>query len=302
MNLTFLSLGYMQNGLAAAVLVGVSCAVAGVFIVQRHIVFVSMVLSQLAVLGLAVAMYLGLSQRAEFLLAFAATLVGVLYLALFQSERRAPPDAILGMGFVGGHALSLLLLAKSSAGLEEARHLMSGNLLSVTPEEVRLLSWTTVLMLMVHLLGHRSFVFICADPEFAAVAGKRVRAWEVLFYVSLGLVISVALQTTGMFYVFACLVFPAMIGLQVVGSFAAIQFVSVGVAVVAAFGGVWLSFVGDFPTSEAIMSVQFALFALLLLVRSVWRGGMVRRFRTWWRAIRRGLSTRHPVASPRDSP
>ncbi len=290
MSFAFLELGYMQNGLAAAVCVGLSCAVTGVYIIQRHIVFVSMVLSQLAVLGLSVAMYFSMSETAEFLMAFGATLVGVLYMAWFQNERKAPPDAVLGMGFVGGHAVSLLLLAKSSQGLEEVRHLMSGNLLSVTTGEVRLLAVTAALMLAVHLIGHRSFVFLCSDPEFAAVAGKRVRAWETLFYVSLGLVISVALRMTGMFYVFSCLVFPAMIGLMLLRSFAGIQMISLAVALVAAFVGVWLSFTWDFPTSEAIMSVQLAMYVALLLMKLglSWKS-LLRRGRMWGRKLRRAF-------------
>jgi ABC-type Mn2+/Zn2+ transport system permease subunit len=284
MNFSFLSLGYMQNGLAAAMLVGASCAVTGVFIILRHIVFVSMVLAQMAILGLAIAMFMQWSETAEFLAAFGATLLGVIYLAVFQNERKSPPDALLGMGFAACHSLSLLLLAKSSQGLEEVRHLMSGNLLSVTTAEVKILVIATIFMFLVHVLGHRSFVFICADPEFARVAGWKVKAWELLFFISLGLVISVALQMTGIFYVFSCLVFPAMIGLQLAHEFALIQCFSVGVALITGFLGVWASFAYDFPTSETVMVCQVVLYLAVLLFRTVLtRGSLSRRIRVLWR-------------------
>jgi ABC-type Mn2+/Zn2+ transport system permease subunit len=271
MDLSFLSLGYMQNGLAAALLVGSSCAVTGVFIVLRQIVFVSMVLAQLAVLGLSAAMYLQLSEQMEFICAFASTIIGVIYLAIFQNERKAPPDALLGMGYAGCHALSLLMLAKSSQGLEEVRHLMSGNLLSVNSTEVKILAFTAIFMFIVHLFGHRSFVFICSDSEFAKVTGKQVKIWELLFFISLGLVISVALQMTGIFYVFSCLIFPGMVGLLLGSSFATIQIISIIFAIITGFLGVWVSFAFDFPTSEAIMSLQTLGYALILIGRRVFR-------------------------------
>ncbi|HAE41198.1 MAG TPA: hypothetical protein DCG57_21580 [Candidatus Riflebacteria bacterium] len=277
MDFSFLSLGYMQKGLAAALLVGTSCALAGVFIILRHIVFVSMVLAQLAVLGLSIAMFLQLSHAMEFVMAFGATLLGVVYLALFQNERKSPPDALLGMGFAGCHALSLLLLAKSSQGLEEIRHMMSGNLLSVTAGEVQILTLAAAAMFLIHVLGHRSFVFICSDSEFARVSGKNVRAWELLFYISLGLVISLSLQMTGIFYVFSCLIFPGMVGLVLGNSFAIIQIISVMFALVTGFTGVWLSFAWDFPTSEAIIACQLIMFTALAFSRAILQKTLLRR-------------------------
>ncbi len=183
---------------------------------------------------------------------------------MISSLKKAPPDALLGMCYGGCHALSLLLLAKSSQGLEEVRHLMSGNLLSVNSSEVRVLILTTLFMVLVNLLGHRSFVFTCSDPEFAKVVGRKVKLWELLFFVSLGLVISVALQITGGFYVFSCLIFPGMVGLLLSSNFARIQLVSIGFAILTGFFGVWISFTLDFPTSEAIMACQVIAYVILL--------------------------------------
>lgn len=287
MSFEFLSLGYMQNGLLAALFVGAAGAASGVFIILRHIVFVSMVLAQLAVLGLSIAMYMQWSHLLEFAMAFAATLLGVVYLALFQNEQKAPPDAIFGMGYAACHAVSLLLLAKSSQGLEEVRHLMSGNLLSVTPQEVTILGFATAFLLLVHFLGHRSFVFVCADPEFAKVAGKNVQGWELLFYISLGFVISLSLQMTGIFYVFSCLIFPGMVGLMIGSNFASIQIISIIFSAIAAFLGVWLSFAQDFPTSEAIISVQAVLcFMIIALRASLGHLAKQKRFRLIRRIIR----------------
>jgi ABC-type Mn2+/Zn2+ transport system permease subunit len=296
MDLSFLSLGYMQNGLAAALLVGASCAIAGVFIILRHIVFVSMVLAQLAVLGLSVAMYLQLSESMEFAMSFGATLLGVGYLAIFQDERKSPPDALLGMGFAGCHALSLLLLAKSSQGLEEIRHMMSGNLLSVTTGEVQILLLAAIFMFAVHIFGYRSFVFICSDSEFAKVTGKSVKAWELLFYVSLGLVISLSLQMTGIFYVFSCLIFPGMAGLLLGSSFAAIQIISIVFAISTGFLGVWFSFARDFPTSEAIIACQLLFYIVIAAGRAILHRTLSRRrIRIFKRWLRKRMTATKPA-------
>lgn len=288
--LSFLTLGYMQKGLAAALLVGTACSMAGVFIILRQIVFVSMVLSQLAVLGFSIAIYFEMSYMLKFITAFTITLAGVLYMAFYQLKNKTPADAVLGMGFILCHALSLLLLAKSSAGLEEIRHLSSGNLLSVTTEEIFALAAAWLFMMIIHFMGHRSFVFVCADDEFARVSGTSVALWETLFYVSLGLVISVSLQAVGMFYVFSCLVFPAMTGLIAARRIFAVQAVSVAAAVISGFAGIVFSYAYDFPTSESIILWHILLYAAALLTAKAARALMkIRAARYYYNVLSRRI-------------
>ncbi len=264
-SLSFYALAYMQKGLAASLLVGSACSVAGVFIIVRQIVFVSLVLAQLAVLGFSAAIFLDLSEMSRIFTAFGFTLIGVLYMALFQLKNKTPADATLGMCFIFCHAVSLLLLAKSTQGLEEIRHLTSGNLLSVTWEEIMALGAAWIFLMIIHFAGHRSFVFICADDEFARISGVNVKKWEILFYISLGLIISVALQAVGTFYVFSCLVFPAMSGLLIARKLFAIQIISFISAAAASIIGLSFSYIYDFPSSESIILWQIIIYLLIAL-------------------------------------
>ncbi|HBC74284.1 MAG: hypothetical protein A2008_03615 [Candidatus Wallbacteria bacterium GWC2_49_35] len=291
-SLSFLTLGYMQKGLAASLLVGTACSMAGVFIILRQIVFVSMVLAQLAVLGFSAAIFFEFPYIFKFLTAFAMTLAGVLYMALFQLKNKTPADATLGMGFIFCHAASLLLLAKSTAGLEEIRHLTSGNLLSVTGEEITALCAAWVFMAVIHFTGHRSFVFVCADDEFARISGVKVTLWEVLFYISLGLIISVSLQAVGVFYVFSCLVFPAMTGLLAARKISSIQIVSFIAAVIASFAGICFSYIYDFPTSESIIAWQIITYAAAAALAKAKRILLrYRPLRYYYKIMRRRIST-----------
>lgn len=269
MNFDFLTLGYMQRGLAAAILVGSSCATVGIYIILQNMVFVSMVLAQLAVFGLSLAKYFQVSEVAEVGIAFLATIIGVFYFALARGDNKVSPDAKLGMSYAALHSFSLLLLAKSSEGLGEIQTLMSGNLLSVNAGEIKILCVVTIVMMLTHYFAQKPFIFITTDPEFAKISSLKVKFWEILFYLSLGLIISVSLRITGMLYVFSCLVFPAMTCNLVFRSFSGIQRASIALSVLAAFFGVYFSFALDFPTSESIMLFHAIFFIMIAGVYKV---------------------------------
>ncbi|MFC1744028.1 metal ABC transporter permease [Candidatus Riflebacteria bacterium] len=260
----FLTFPYMKNALIASLLVGFSCAYLSAFIILRRIVFVGIVLSQLTILGLSVSLYFQLQEGAKLLVGFLFTLAGVLYITSPPYSRKIPADAILGMGFAGFYAFGLLFMAKSTRGLEEIHHLMSGNILSISPFELKVLFISVLVLVFFHVFFYRKFVFISFDPEFARVLGLKVWLWEFLFYLSLGLLISVSIHMVGLNYVFSSLVFPGVIGLILCTSLVPVQLVSIVSALCTAFFGVWFSYSYDFPTAESIISLQAVLFIVVL--------------------------------------
>jgi ABC-type Mn2+/Zn2+ transport system permease subunit len=116
---------------------------------------------------------------------------------------------------------------------------------------------------IVHLLFYKQFLFISFDPEVAATQGYRTRAWELLFYLALGLTISVAIQCAGLLAVFAYMVIPAVTGLLVARRMQTAFLVAIGSALIATFTGFCWALFSDLPTSPPTIAVAAIILAVV---------------------------------------
>jgi ABC-type Mn2+/Zn2+ transport system permease subunit len=122
-------------------------------------------------------------------------------------------------------------------------------------------------VLLVHAVFYKEFLFVSFDRETARTLGYRVTAWNLLLYLTLGLVITAAMQFAGVLLVFNFLVLPAVTGLLLSASMRGTISWAVLSAILAVLIGFTLSVPFDLPSAPAIIAVQGVLVFLAWLVR-----------------------------------
>ena len=260
-----------RDALYGALVIALGCSVLGVYVVLRRIVFVGAALAQLSSAGIALSIFLGGFAVTATLgghpvaMALVVTLAGALFFGL-GARGRVAPDATIGVAYAVAAAIGILLVAKATVG--EAHDIfLQGNILGMTRSDALTLLAIVAPVLAVHLVFHKEFLFVSFDRETAQTLGYRVRRWDLLLYLTLGLVIAFAMQFAGVILVFSYLVLPAVTGLLVarrmVGTFA----VAIVAALVASVAGFALSVPFDLPTGPAIITVSGLLVLLAWLVR-----------------------------------
>ena len=261
----FLLEPFLQQTLAAAVLSGVLCAFLGVYIHLKGVVFIGIALSQVAALGVAAGLLLGLAPEAT---ASVLTVLAAQLVWLRRYGSGVSREAALGLVYCLSAALAVTLLTLNPRAEAHGLDLVSGNLLYVSRGEILALSVLACAVFLAHLVRFRRMLFVCFDPETAGTLGMNVRAHEFLLFLSLGLSIAVSMKVSGVLLVFGSLVIPPMTGLVLTRRVSLVFLVSVLSAVLAAGGGVWLSFARDLPTGPSIVLVQTLLFLLAALCRA----------------------------------
>src|SRR5919204_830074 len=214
-----------RDALYGALVIGVACSALGVYVVLRRIVFVGAALAQLSSAGIALALWLSGMGIAAFgltshpvALSLVVTLAGALFFA-GGGRHRIPPDASIGVAYAVAAALGILLIAKAVVG--EAHDIfLSGNILGITRTDTLILLAVTIPVLLVHVTFYKEFLFVSFDRETARTLGYNVAFWNVLLYLTLGLVIAFAMQFAGVMLVFDFLVLPAVTGLLLARSMA----------------------------------------------------------------------------------
>src|SRR5919199_925127 len=200
-----------RDALYGALVIGVACSALGVYVVLRRIVFVGAALAQMSSAGVAPAMW-----------------------------PARPPDASIGVAYAVAAALGILLIAKAASG--EAHDIfLSGNILGITRADTFILLAVTVPVLLLHAVFYKEFLFVSFDRETARTLGFNVAFWNVLLYMTLGVVIAFAMQFAGVMLVFNFLVLPAVTGLLVARTMAGMFAVAVASGLLAALIGFSLS-------------------------------------------------------------
>ncbi len=264
--------GFMEIGMLASALLGVTCGYLSVYVVLKRLVFLAVALAQIASASVALALLWGGNPT---LAALIGVVLGAMGLAWAGHGRYLPRENAIGAGYALASSAGVVLIAKSARGEEHLLNLMYGNVLTVQPAELWLMGGFAVVMGAIFLIFGKEILCSSFDPEVARTLGIRTGLWEGIFYLALGVLIALAIRLGGMLLAFALLVLPgyavllARSGMRGALGMAPILGVAAGVA------GLVLSYRWDLPTS--------ALTVLLL-------GGVVAGGAGigWWRSRGRG--------------
>jgi zinc transport system permease protein len=261
-----------RQSLYGALVIALACSVLGVYVVLRRIVFVGAALAQLSSAGIALALFLGGLGLVSLglhpvAMSVLVTLAGVLFFALGGGGRaKLPADATIGATYAIAAAFGILLIAKAKFG--EAHDIfLQGNILGITSADTIVLMAVTIPVLIVHAVFYKEFLFVSFDRETARTLGYNVTLWNLLLYLTLGIVIAFAMQFAGVILVFNFLVLPAVTGLLLSRSMRGTFTIAVLTGLLAALVGFTISVPFDLPSGPAIIAVSGAFVLLAWCVR-----------------------------------
>lgn len=276
--ITMLDYEFMRTAFIAAALVALAAGAVGYFLVLRGQAFAGHALAHVGFTGATGAVLVGFSPFAGMLLVTVAAGVGMGFLG----ERLAERDVAIGMVLALSLGFGLLFLHFYTAFATQATALLFGNVLAIDPATTLALVGLCVSILLALALIARPLLFASLQPELAEARGVSLRLFGTLFLVLIAVTTAEAAQIVGVLLVFTLLVGPAAAAHQLVTGVAAGVLLSVGLALVEAWGGLTLAFYTDWPASFWItaLSALIYLLALAMPTRSAHRAHRSRRPRS----------------------
>lgn len=227
----------------------------GIHVVSRGVIFVDIALAQIAALGMTVAFLVGfpLESQAAYFFALGFTCLAALFFAYFRDEK-IPQEAIIGVSFAVSSALAILLADRIPHGAEHLKYILSGNILWVSwPHIIKTLVIYAVIGAF-HYKLRNPFLLVSTDPDEAARRGLKVWLWDLMFYVSFGLVITSSVQIGGILLVFSFLIVPSLCSMLFFEGLRARIFLGWILGAAVSFMGIAASFFWDLPTGPTIVA------------------------------------------------
>jgi ABC-type Mn2+/Zn2+ transport system permease subunit len=249
---------FMQTALLAAVLIGLACASIGVYVVLRRMAFIGDALAHTILPGLVIAYLNSWNLFGGALVAGVLTALGIGWLSRREEIRE---DTAIGIMFTGMFALGVLLIS-TVRSFRDLTHILFGNILGVTGDNLILILAITAVTLLLLFLFHKELELTSFDPIHAEVIGLRPDLLRYLLLVLLAFTVVSCIQVVGVVMTSALLVTPAAAASLLTNRLLRMMVIAVLIAVVSGVIGLYASYYADVSSGAAIVLACTGFFVL----------------------------------------
>jgi len=175
-------------------------------------VFADLALAQASALGATVAVVAGhaVSSAAGYAYTLLFAAGGALLLTASRGlVRSVRQEAFIGVLYVVATAATVLVVDRSPQGAEHVKKMLVGGILSVSADELVKFIVLYAAIGALHWLI-RGPLLTAADET--PNSGRRTAVWDLIFYLSFGLVVTSSVSVAGVLLVFCFLIVPALVG------------------------------------------------------------------------------------------
>ncbi|MFZ4812454.1 MAG: metal ABC transporter permease [Ilumatobacteraceae bacterium] len=269
---------FLLRSLLAGLLVAISCAIAGTFMVLRGLAFLGDALAHGVLPGVAGALLLGAPGVLGAAVGAGLMIAGV---DLITRRSRLSSDTAIGLLFVGMLALGVMIVSRSSEFSGDIVGILFGEILGVTRGDLVQQFIALIVIAAVARGFARPFLLLSFDPEQADVAGWSSRRYELLMLVMITISVVMSFQTVGTLLVFGMLLAPAGAGALIARRVPVMMLWAVGIGCLSVYAGLLMSYHYDLAAGASIVVVAVAQFFVVFIVQ----------------ALRAAASARHRSAS-----
>jgi ABC-type Mn2+/Zn2+ transport system permease subunit len=260
------SYDFMLRGLVASLIVGVVCAVVGVYVVLRGMAFFGDALAHAVLPGVALGYLLsGGSRDTLFWWALGAAVLVALAVGRISKNAAIREDTAIGILFASMFALGIALISTVRSYSVDLSHFLFGNVLGVTNRDLVLTSIFGGVVLLTIFLFYKEFLVMSFDPVLAATLRLPAGLLNNILLILMAFAVSVAMQTVGVALMVAMLVTPAATASLLTHRLWQGMLVSAVIGAFSSVTGLYLSYYFNIVSGSAIVLTATAIFLVVFL-------------------------------------
>lgn len=252
---------FMVRGFVVTLLASMVCAVLSCWLVLVGWSLMGDALSHAVVPGIVIAYILDVPFSIG---AFAAALLCVALIAVIRSTSRVKEDAAIGVVFTTMLAVGLLLISIETSQVD-LQHIIFGDLLGITNEDmIQVLVLAPIAGLIV-LLKNRDLTLFAFDPTHASAIGISTRYLSALLLTCLAITVVVAMQAVGAILIVALLIIPGATAFLMTQKFQRMLWIAPLISAGAVTIGIYLSYWFDWASGATVVTIHGLIFMVVYL-------------------------------------
>jgi len=252
---------FMQHAYEAGTIVAIVAGIVGYFVVLRRSSFVAHSLSHIGFAGAAGAALFGISPVYGLLL---FTTVGGSSMAVL-SPKATSRDISIGTVLAFMLGLGVLFISLYTGYATAAYSILFGEILGISGSDVLLTLVAGLIILAAVALVFRPLLFASLDEDVAEAKGLPTFILGIVFMLLVAVATSIAVQVVGVLLIFSLMVTPAAIAQQLASRPQRVVIISVAVALMATWLGLFIAFYEPYPVSFFITTIVFISYIIARL-------------------------------------
>jgi manganese/iron transport system permease protein len=256
-----LSYAFMARGFAAALLVGVVCALVGAFVVLRGMAFFGDALAHAILPGVALGYLVSGGERGPlFWWGLLTALLASLGINAISKGAQLREDTAIGIVFAGMFALGIALISTVRNYSVDLAHLLFGDVLGVSSGDLALIALFGAAIVLAMFFFYKEFLVLSFDPLLAATLRLPTRWLEYLLLALIALTVVVSLQTVGVALMAALLITPPATAYLLTRRLPYMMALGALFAAVSGVAGLYLSYYAGVSSGAAIVLCSTVFF------------------------------------------
>ncbi len=248
-----------------AILAGLSCSIAGVFVVRLNMASIGFCMSHAAFAGAAFGVLVEIDPLITAML-FAS--VAAVFLAPVANRARLNTDVVIGIMFSLMIALAFIFLNLSpgEAASGAALRILWGSIFAISEYDVLYLAILSTVILGFVVLFYKEILALLFNRKLAEAAGINTYMFTLVIVFMTGLAVSLSLKLVGGLLVYALIINPTSTAYQFFWDFKKIIIFSPVIGVVSCIAGFVFSLETDFPIGASIVIVSALALAFAIAI------------------------------------
>lgn len=255
---------FMKNAFLAVLLVTPLFGILSTMVVSNRMAFFSDSLGHGAFTGIAIGILLGIFSPMVSLVIFSALFA--LLITYIKGRSRASADTVIGVFSSTAIALGLMLMSYGGSFNKFSSYLI-GDLLSIGPEDLAILSCVFLLVLILWGILFNRLLILSINASFARSRGIAPFWVESCFAVILAVIVAISIQWVGILIINSLLVLPAAGARNVTNDVKHYHAVSVLIAMSSGISGLILAYYFNMAAGATIVVIAAAIFFLTLFLK-----------------------------------
>jgi zinc/manganese transport system permease protein len=256
---------FMRNAFEAGTVVAIVAGLVGYFVVIRRLSFAAHALSHVGFAGAAGAVLAGVSPIWGLMVFTSGGGLAMAALGKKAAERDVQIGTVLA--FMLGLGVLFINLYKGYA--TEAYSILFGEVLGISRSSVILTFIVGCIIVVAICLLYRRLLFASLDEDVAEAKGISMLGTGLVFMLILAIATSIAVQVVGILLIFALMVTPAATAQRLARSPLEGILLSIVIALLSTWIGLFISFYIPYPVSFFIVSIVFIVY-LLTRIGQAW--------------------------------
>lgn len=261
----------LLSSLFAALLASIASGVIGSYVVVKRIVFISGSISHSVLSGIGLSLYLQRVHNIDFLTPLNGALIAAIlsalvmgYIHLHYKERE---DSLIAAIWSVGMAVGVLFIAQTPGSNVELSNYLVGNILWVTPSDLKILAALDIILLLTVLKFHKKFLILCFDENQARLQNLNVNALYLLLLTLIAITIVLLIQVVGVILVMTILTIPAAIANFFTCRLSHMMVIACAIAAALCVMGNMTAFELDWPIGATIALLSGIAYVVALLTK-----------------------------------